>query len=132
MTSTVADHVLAVDDSRMMLRLIRGAIEAMGYKPLEAANGREALQVLDQHRGQIALILLDWNMPEMNGIETLRALKSNPELSHIPVMMVTTESEKHAVVEAIRTGASHYLTKPFAQQDLILRMMECLGRGLEI
>jgi len=116
----------------MMLRLIRGAIEAMGYKPLEAANGREALQVIAQHPGEIALILLDWNMPEMNGIETLRALKTNPNLSHIPVMMVTTESEKHAVVEAIRTGASHYLTKPFAQQDLVLRMMECLGRGLEI
>jgi len=132
MTDNVADHVLAVDDSRMMLRLIRGAIEAMGYKPLEAANGREALQVIAQHPGEIALILLDWNMPEMNGIETLRALKTNPNLSHIPVMMVTTESEKHAVVEAIRTGASHYLTKPFAQQDLVLRMMECLGRGLEI
>lgn len=132
MTEPVADHVLAVDDSRMMLRLIRGAIEAMGYTPLEAANGREALQILSKHPGQVALILLDWNMPEMNGIETLRALKSTPDLAHIPVMMVTTESEKHAVVEAIRTGASHYLTKPFAQQDLVLRMMECLGRGLEI
>ncbi|MGC4070291.1 MAG: response regulator [Polyangiaceae bacterium] len=132
MTELSADHVLAVDDSRMMLRLIRGAIEAMGYKPLEATNGREALQVLAQNRGRVALILLDWNMPEMNGIETLRALKSDPIHSPIPVMMVTTESEKHAVVEAIRTGASHYLTKPFAQQDLVLRMMECLGRGLEI
>jgi two-component system chemotaxis response regulator CheY len=132
MTDTVADHVLAVDDSRMMLRLIRGAIEALGYKPLEASNGREALQQLALHPGQVALILLDWNMPEMNGIETLRALKSDPNLATIPVMMVTTESEQGSVVEAIRTGASHYLTKPFAQQDLVLRMMECLGRGLEI
>jgi two-component system chemotaxis response regulator CheY len=132
MTDTIADYVLAVDDSRMMLRLIRGAIEALGYKPLEAANGREALQVLAQHPGRVALILLDWNMPEMNGIETLRALKADTNLAHIPVMMVTTESEQTSVVEAIRTGANHYLTKPFAQQDLVLRMMECLGRGLEI
>lgn len=132
MTGLVADHILAVDDSRMMIRLIRGAIEAMGYHPLEATNGRIALEVLEQHTGQVALILLDWNMPEMNGIETLRALKANPKLSHIPVMMVTTESEQAAVVEAIRTGASHYLTKPFAQQDLVLRMLECLGRGLEV
>jgi two-component system, chemotaxis family, chemotaxis protein CheY len=126
-----ADRILAVDDSRMMLRLIRGAIETMGFKALEANNGREALKLLETHAHEVALILLDWNMPEMNGIETLRALKGHTELSSIPVMMVTTESERQAVVEAIRTGAIHYLTKPFAQQDLILRMMECLGRGLE-
>lgn len=126
------DRILAVDDSRMMLRLIRGAIETIGYKPLEATNGRQALDLLARHTTDVALILLDWNMPEMNGIETLRAVKSNPQFAKIPVMMVTTESEKQAVVDAIRAGATHYLTKPFAQQDLVLRMMECLGRGLEI
>ena len=131
MTEQIADRILAVDDSRMMLRLIRGAIETMGFIPLEANNGREALHLLEAHAREVALILLDWNMPEMNGIETLRALKQRPELASIPVMMVTTESERQAVVEAIRTGAVNYLTKPFAQQDLILRMMECLGRGLE-
>lgn len=132
MNQTSADQILAVDDSRMMLRLIRGAIETIGFRSLEARNGREALELLSQHTDEVALILLDWNMPEMNGIETLRALRARPEFAAIPVMMVTTESEKQAVVEAIRAGATHYLTKPFAQQDLILRIMECLGRGLEI
>lgn len=132
MTENAADRILAVDDSRMMLRLIRGAIETIGFKPLEANNGRQALEILAAHPGEVALVLLDWNMPEMNGIETLRALKSRPEFAKIPVMMVTTESEKQAVVDAIRAGAAHYLTKPFAQQDLVLRIMECLGRGLEI
>ncbi len=131
MTQQPADRILAVDDSRMMLRMIRGAIETLGFKPLEASNGKEALELLAQYAPEVALILLDWNMPQMNGIETLRALKDRPEFAHIPVMMVTTESEKQAVIEAIRAGATHYLTKPFAQQDLILRMMECLGRGLE-
>jgi len=132
MTQNPAHHILAVDDSRMMLRLIRGAIETLGYEPLEAANGKVALEVLAQHSADVALILMDWNMPQMNGLETLRALKCEPNFAHIPVMMVTTESEKQAVVEAIRAGAIHYLTKPFSQQDLVLRMMECLGRGLEL
>lgn len=132
MTQPTANRILAVDDSRMMLRLIRGAIEALGFQPLEAANGREALELLAEHSQEVALILLDWNMPQMNGIETLRALKGRPDTAHIPVMMVTTESEGAAVVEAIRAGAAHYVTKPFTPQDLILRMMECLGRGLEL
>jgi two-component system, chemotaxis family, chemotaxis protein CheY len=132
MTQPTANRILAVDDSRMMLRLIRGAIEALGFQPLEAANGREALELLADHSQEVALILLDWNMPLMNGIETLHALKGRPDTAHIPVMMVTTESEGMAVVEAIRAGAAHYVTKPFTPQDLILRMMECLGRGLEL
>lgn len=132
MTHPTADRILAVDDSRMMLRMIRGAIESMGFKSLEATNGRQALELLSIHAPEVALILLDWNMPEMNGIETLHALKERPDTASIPVMMVTTESEKQAVVLAIRAGATHYLTKPFATQDLVLRMMECLGRGLEI
>lgn len=132
MTQRTANRILAVDDSRMMLRLIRGAIETLGFQPLEAANGREALELLAEHAQDVALILLDWNMPQMNGIETLRALKGRPDTAHIPVMMVTTESEGMAVVEAIRAGAAHYVTKPFTPQDLILRMMECLGRGLEL
>jgi two-component system chemotaxis response regulator CheY len=132
MTQPTANRILAVDDSRMMLRLIRGAIEALGFQPLEAANGREALELLAEHSQEVALILLDWNMPQMNGIETLHALKGRPDTAAIPVMMVTTESEGMAVVEAIRAGAAHYVTKPFTPQDLILRMMECLGRGLEL
>jgi two-component system chemotaxis response regulator CheY len=132
MTQPTADRILAVDDSRMMLRLIRGAIETVGFKPLEANNGRQALDLLSTHASEVALILLDWNMPEMNGIETLKALKSRAEFASIPVMMVTTESERQAVVDAIRAGATHYLTKPFAQQDLVMRIMECLGRGLEL
>jgi two-component system, chemotaxis family, chemotaxis protein CheY len=123
--------ILAVDDSRMMLRLVRGAIEVMGYEPLEASNGRIALELMESNAGEVALVLLDWNMPELNGFETLVALKADPRHQNVPVMMVTTESEKQKVIEAIRAGAQHYLTKPFAQQDLVTRMMECLGRGLD-
>jgi two-component system chemotaxis response regulator CheY len=116
----------------MMLRLLREAIVSIGYNALEASNGREALQILAQHPGEVALILLDWDMPELNGIATLRALKTNADLASIPVMMVTAERDETFIVEAIRTGAAHYLTKPFAQQELVRRMLECLGRGLEV
>jgi len=69
-------------------------------------------------------------MPVMDGLSTLRAIKSDERHSEIPIMMVTTECEKQRVVEAIKAGAQHYLTKPFTVQDLSVRIMECLGEGL--
>jgi two-component system chemotaxis response regulator CheY len=121
--------ILAVDDSKMMLRIITGTIEMLSYEPLKASNGKEAMALLEKEYGNIALVLLDWNMPEMNGMETLEAIKADPKFSAIPVMMVTTEGEKKNVVRAIQAGAKHYLTKPFNQQDLAVRIMECLGAG---
>ena len=112
-----------------MRRIISSSIEAMGYNPVQAKHGRDALEQLEKMSDDIALILLDWNMPEMNGLDTLKALKSDPKTAEIPVMMVTTERERENVVTAIQQGARHYLTKPFSQQDLVTRMMECLGMG---
>lgn len=123
------EHILTVDDSTVMRRIISSSIEAMGYNPVQAKHGRDALEQLDARSEEIALILLDWNMPEMNGLDTLKALKSDPKTAEIPVMMVTTERERENVVTAIQQGARHYLTKPFSQQDLVTRMMECLGMG---
>lgn len=131
MENQTKNKILTVDDSRMMLRLVKNAIEVLGYEPLLAANGRIAMEILEAHVGEVALVLLDWNMPEMDGFETLKAIKADPRHQDIPVMMLTTESEKQKVIEAIRAGAQHYLTKPFAQQDLVTRMMECLGQGYD-
>jgi two-component system chemotaxis response regulator CheY len=122
--------ILAVDDSAMMLRIIGGAIETLGYVPVSAGNGKEALNALARHRDEIALVMLDWNMPVMDGLSTLEAIKSDARNADIPVMMVTTECERQRVVEAIKAGARHYVTKPFAQQDLTVRILECLGQGL--
>jgi two-component system, chemotaxis family, chemotaxis protein CheY len=119
--------ILAVDDSKMMLRILAGTIEMLDFEPLKASNGEEALQILEHQSEQIALILLDWNMPGLNGLETLEAIKADARHSDIPVMMVTTEGEKANVVRAIKAGARHYLTKPFNPQDLATRIMECLG-----
>lgn len=126
----MSKKILTVDDSLMMLRIVAGTIEMLNYEPLKARNGKEALTVLGQQGRDVVLVLLDWNMPEMNGLETLEAIKRDERFAHIPVMMVTTESEKARIVQAIKAGANHYVTKPFSPQDLATRIMECLGQGL--
>lgn len=129
METSMKQKILAVDDSKMMLRIISSTIEMLGYETIKASNGKEALSILKQEPN-IILVLLDWNMPELDGMETLKAIKSNEQLKSLPVMMVTTEGEKRSVVKAIQAGAKHYLTKPFNQQDLATRIMECLDSGL--
>jgi two-component system chemotaxis response regulator CheY len=126
----MGQKILAVDDSKMMLRIISSTIEMLAFEPLKASNGKEAMALLEKESANVALVLLDWNMPEMNGMDTLLAIKGDPRYAAIPVMMVTTEGEKKNVVRAIQAGAKHYLTKPFNQQDLATRIMECLGNGL--
>jgi two-component system chemotaxis response regulator CheY len=121
-------YVLTVDDSRIMRKIMAGAIEALGLDCLEANDGLECLAQLEAHPnpGDVCMILMDWNMPNMDGFTALKAVKANPSTAHIPVMMVTTEGERSKMVEAIRNGASHYLSKPFSDEDLTTRMVECL------
>lgn len=123
--------ILTVDDSKTIRRLISGIGATLGYEVLEAENGHEAFYVLGEHCKTIELILLDWNMPGMNGLEVLKIMKKNEDWRHIPVVMVTTEGERSHVVQAIQAGASHYMIKPFTQEDLSARIMECLGMADE-
>jgi two-component system, chemotaxis family, chemotaxis protein CheY len=122
----MSSKILAVDDSKIIRKIISGAVDLLGYDFLEAGDGRQGLQALIEHKDDVSLVLLDWNMPNLNGIETLEAIKADPATRHIPVMMVTTESERANVVRAVKAGASNYLTKPFSQEDLIAKIMECL------
>lgn len=121
--------ILSVDDSAIVRKIIRGAVEVLSYDLLEASDGQEGMEVLEANAEDIGLILLDWNMPGMNGFELLQKIKENDTYSHIPVMMVTTESEKENIVRAIKAGAIHYVVKPFTMEELIKKIMECLGRG---
>jgi two-component system, chemotaxis family, chemotaxis protein CheY len=121
--------VLSVDDSSIMRKIIRSALDRLGYEVLEAENGIKALEVLQQHYGDIVLILLDWNMPTMDGFTTLEEIKKDSRFQQIPVMMVTTEAERSNAIKALKAGASHYVTKPFSQEDLLKSVMECLGMG---
>ncbi|HTO70343.1 MAG TPA: response regulator [Myxococcota bacterium] len=120
--------VLVVDDSAIMRKVIEQILEMLGHEAVPAANGVEAFDRLKEH-DDVQLILLDWNMPEMNGIEFLRAVKDRPGLSKIPVIMLTTESERRKMIEAIEAGAKHYLTKPFQPETLATKILQCVETG---
>jgi len=106
------------------------AIDVLGFDFIEAGNGIEGLEMLEKLNGDVDLILLDWNMPEMNGIEMLDKIKTDERFKKIPVTMVTTEIERQKVIEAIKKGAKNYVMKPFSQEDLIGKIMESLGMGI--
>ena len=116
--------VLIVDDSQIMRRIIVGLLKKAGVEDVaEAADGKEALDLLSQDK-QIGLVLLDWNMPVMSGIDTLRSIRTTNRT--LPVVMITTESEKERVVEAIKAGANDYLLKPFRPDDILCKLQKHL------
>jgi two-component system, chemotaxis family, chemotaxis protein CheY len=125
-------YILTVDDSRIMRKIMSGAIEALGFQVLEAGDGVECLAQVEAHIEEVCLILMDWNMPNMDGLTALKRLKSSEITNTIPVMMVTTEGERGKMVEAIRAGAANYLAKPFAEEDLMTKMVECLQDRLNL
>ncbi|HEX2957572.1 MAG TPA: response regulator [Chitinispirillaceae bacterium] len=120
-------NILTVDDSTIVRELLKGAVEVLGYGSLEASDGQEALKILRSNKDSICLILLDWNMPIMSGIEFLRIIKSDPELASVPVTMVTSENEKSKIIEAITNGAKNYIIKPFTQEEIMSKILESLG-----
>jgi two-component system chemotaxis response regulator CheY len=122
--------ILSVDDSAIIRKIIRNGVELLDYELLEAGDGVEALAILDESSAHIKLILLDWNMPGMDGLDFLRKIKENPLLQHLPVMMVTTESEKENIIRAIQAGAINYMVKPFSIEELVKKIIECIGEGV--
>src|SRR5699024_3589390 len=121
--------IMTVDDSAIVRKIIRSAVGVLGYDVIEAADGEEALNILENENEDIALILLDWNMPGVNGFEILKIIKRDDRLKSIPVMMVTSETGGKNIIEAMQAGATHYLLKPFTIEELTKRMLECLGKG---
>jgi len=119
--------ILSVDDSAIIRRFIQGAVEALGFQFAGVEHGQAALDYLREHGSLVSLVLLDWNMPVLDGFQTLQKIKADDKLAHIPVMMVTTETERSNIVKAIQHGAQNYLTKPFSQEDLMIKMNDCLG-----
>jgi len=122
--------ILSVDDSAIIRKIIRSGVELLDYELVEAADGMEAFTILEQSGEEILLILLDWNMPGMDGLVFLEKVKNTASLKHIPIMMVTTESEKENIIRAIQAGAINYLVKPFTIEELMKKVLECMGEGM--
>ncbi|MBK8792502.1 MAG: response regulator [Holophaga sp.] len=119
--------ILSVDDSATMRRIVGRVVATLGMEMVEASNGLEALAILETQYAEISLIVLDVNMPEMDGHETLLAIKKDERFQSIPVMMLTTESERSRILGFIHDGAANYLVKPFAPDDLTAKIAACLG-----
>ena len=115
--TTSGGRVLVVDDERLNRMLLRRALEADGHAVVEAENGRVALDQLAHEPADV--VLLDIVMPELDGYATLAAIKANPELAHVPVIIISGVDELASVVRCIEIGATDYLSKPF--QPAILR-----------
>lgn len=119
--------VLVVDDYRTMLRILKNLLKQLGFKNSEeAVDGSEALQILKKEK-DYGLVISDWNMQPMTGIELLRAVRSDPDLKHIPFIMVTAESKPENVVAAKEAGVSNYIVKPFNAETLRSKMASVLG-----
>jgi two-component system, cell cycle response regulator len=112
-----AGRILVVDDERLNRMILRRALEAEGHVVIEAENGRQALVRLSE--GPLDVVLLDLIMPELDGYGTLEAIKADPELGHVPVIIISGVEEIASVVRCIEAGATDYLPKPF--QPAILR-----------
>ncbi len=120
-------NVLIVDDYKTMLRIIRNLLRQLGFNNIdEATDGSMALQKLRQNN-TYGLIVSDWNMEPMTGLQLLREVRADAKLKHIPFIMVTAESKSENVLAAKQAGVSNYIVKPFNAETLKGKMVSVLG-----
>lgn len=117
---------LVVDDSRAVRMILSKILRDLGYETHEAANGVEALELMESEGASMTLVLADWNMPEMNGLDLLKRLRENPAFVSVPVVMVTTETGLDQMVTALEAGANEYVMKPFTK-DILVEKLQMAG-----
>jgi two-component system, chemotaxis family, chemotaxis protein CheY len=117
---------LVVDDSRAVRMILSRNLRELGFEVCEAGNGKEALDVMEAESNRVSLVLADWNMPEMNGLDLLKRLRQNPQLSSLVIVMVTTETDLEQMATALEAGANEYVMKPFTK-DILVEKLELVG-----
>lgn len=115
-------RILVVDDMQSLRELLGAYLRRLGFKDIiEAADGELAYKLLSEskiNRTPVGLVISDWNMPNLNGIDLLKLIRANPEWKKLPFLLTTTESEKPKVVEAIQSGVTNYMVKPVEEATL--------------
>jgi two-component system chemotaxis response regulator CheY len=108
---------LIVDDSSTMRRIIINTLNKLGHKEChEAGNGREGMESLALN--PVDMVITDWNMPEMSGIEFIRAVRANDATKQLPVLMVTTNAAEDDIIAALKAGVNNYVVKPFTPDTI--------------
>jgi two-component system, chemotaxis family, chemotaxis protein CheY len=116
---------LVVDDFSTMRRIVKNLLQELGYQNVqEADDGQTALPMLKT--GNFDFVITDWNMPQMAGLDLLKAVRADAALKHLPVLMVTAEAKREQIVEAAQAGVSGYVIKPFTAQTLSEKLNKIL------
>ena len=114
-------RALVIDDSRTIRAIISRTLTELGIEVVQAGNGREGLERM-RDEPEVALVLVDWNMPEMNGLEFIQAIRAQRIYDDVRIMMVTTETEQEQVIRALEAGANEYMMKPFTRDILVAKL----------
>ncbi|HIZ89678.1 MAG: response regulator [Mucispirillum sp.] len=117
--------IITVDDSSTMRRIIKNTLQKLGFETiLEAGNGLEALEVMSKNK--VDMIVTDWNMPEMDGLTFVKAVRAKDEYKDLPILMITTEAAKEDILTALRSGVNNYVVKPFTPETLQEKVFKLL------
>ncbi len=117
--------VLIVDDFATMRRILKNILKQLGFKNLvEADDGTSAWEILESQR--VDLIISDWNMPKMTGLELLKKVRASEKYKQAPFLMVTAEAQKQNVIEAVQAGVSNYVVKPFTAEAISEKLEKIL------
>jgi two-component system, chemotaxis family, chemotaxis protein CheY len=119
-------YAIVIDDSSAMRMILRRTLTAMSFHVVDAVNGRDALDKLANLDYVPDVALIDWNMPEMDGLTFVQTVREDPRFRNLTLLMVTTESEQSQIVRALAAGAHEYLIKPFTP-DALAEKLELLG-----
>jgi len=119
--------LLVVDDSSTMRRIIKNTLARLGHKDiLEGADGLQGWDQIDKNP-DVEMLITDWNMPEMNGLELVKKVRADERFKDLPIIMVTTEGGKAEVITALKAGVNNYIVKPFTPQVLKEKLGAVMG-----
>ncbi|MGL1892081.1 MAG: response regulator [Spirochaetaceae bacterium] len=120
-------RVLVVDDSRIMRSIVKNTLlqsKSYSFEFVEASNGIDAFNILE--REIIDILLVDWNMPHLNGLDLVKELRAMAKYSKLPIIMITSEAAKYNVIEAVKAGVNDYLIKPLGEGNLVNKITQVL------